>query len=202
MAMISILLAASPTPPCTPSSNHPVSLHWDDRAQIFSPDCRTTLNVQPSGDEGAQVSLEVRGHTSLLFRVDRDAILHWGPDNQSLLVEDAQYSNHYRLLLFDPLSPLISPTTSLRLDMLLRNKVHTALTKDDNIAYYFPRFVAWPNPADLIVYVGLSTTRGANGPFTEHCFGYQVDPETLRVVNTLTADELKKRYSASCQTAP
>lgn len=191
--------------PCSPHPSVPVQVHWSETYELQSPDCRWHIEIRPAegGDGPARAYIRSRsGEASrLLFELDRDGIIHWGTDGDSLLLEDMRFSDHYFLLVFSPLTAPQSEEGAQQIDKEIRADVERKLKPNENIAYYLPRYVAWTE-GGLAVSVGVVTVKGQSGPFTDHCFGYEVATETSKLKVTLTEDDLKKRYHASCQKWP
>ncbi len=197
-------LAGGQQSSCSPVSR-PVSISWSDRAELRSPACKWIVSVNPdaSGQDGpADLILQnvASDKSHLIAKVNRDAVIHWNPDGNGLLLEDMAYSDHYRLLLFDPLSESSSESEATDLDKLIRKQVEENLGTSENINY-LPRYVSW-NRAGLIVSIGVVTIHGSSGPFTPHCYGFKIRVNPLSIAETLTEGQLKKEYKASCQIWP
>ncbi len=196
--------SAAQVPSCTHQPNNPVQIQWSESKELQSPDCRWSIEVRPlkRADGPASVYLKNRagGAERLLFRLNRDGVIHWREDGESLVVEDMRFSNSYRLLLFDMAKPESEPD-ALKINNEIRADVEHELKPGEKINYYFPRFVAWAG-SGLVVSVGLTTVNGQTGPFAPHCFGYGVATQSPKISTTLTEDDLKKQYGASCQIFP
>jgi hypothetical protein len=188
------------------SSHGPsTEIHWSERKQIQSPDGRWRIDVVPArGDEDKPAVVFLEGGPGntrrVLFNLNRHGVLHWAPENHWLVLEDQEWSNSYRLLLFDLLSTQ-PEATALRINTAIEADTRRVLGPDERINYYFPKFVKWSQGV-VIVSVGVVTVRGKTGPFTPHCTGYVVSLEGHRIRARLDEGELNKRYGASCQMFP
>jgi hypothetical protein len=190
---------------CSPVAK-PVSISWSERSEFRSPNCKWIIAVNPGstgGDGPADLVLKSAesGASHLIAKVNRDAIIHWSRDGNAFLLEDMAYSDHYRLLLFDPLSESSSESEATSLDKLIRKKVEDSLGTNEQINYYLPRYVAW-STAGLVVSIGVVTVHGSSGPFTPHCYGFTVGTKPLTIRASLSSTELKKKYKTSCQIWP
>jgi hypothetical protein len=179
-------------------------IHWSEAQSVASPNCHWLVQIRPSGDSPADVTVGrlPKGPQRLLFTLNRDGIIHWGPaQSDRLLLEDQQFSNTYRLRLFD-LETAESGKATLEINERVREDVEGRLKPTEKINYYFPRFVSWDTGGQLVISVGVVTVFGASGPFTRHCFGYEIKISPLEIRSTISDIQLKKRFGASCQVWP
>ena len=137
----------------------------------------------------------------LLFKLNRDGTIYLGNGNGLLLLEDQQFSNTYRLLLFDLDTATQSETDALRISKDVRSDIIRKLSPGEDINYYFPKFIAWA-ARDVVISVGVVTVTGNSGPFTPHCFGYEIGTHPIHIKSVLSETDLKRRYGASCQIWP
>jgi len=203
---VSLVLAAANAQgvPCTASPNETVQIHWSETKRVFSPNCKWVLDIRSVGEDGPAVAYihEVKqGVPRHLFEVSRDAVIHWDKLEADLLVEDMEFSNRYRLMLFEPLNGYQSQKEALRIDDTIRADVEHNLKPRENIIYYLPKFVAWTD-GGLVVSVGVITVDGHSGPFTSRCVGYEVAARPIKIMATLSKASLKKEYGVTCQVWP
>ncbi len=191
--------------PCTPSADQPVQIHWSETKKVFSPSCKWVLEIHSIGTDGpARVFIRKTegGPSHFLFGERRDAEVHWEGNDTALIVRDMQFSDRYNLLLFDPLDAYQGQEEALRVNSLIRQAVKRELKPRDNITYYLPDLVQWQNDK-VVVSVGVVTVSyGGSGPFTPHCFGYEIGLQSLKIEKKLSQANLKTRFAAACQTWP
>ncbi len=189
-------------PPACEASPTVVDVHWSERQTISSPNCKWSLEILPGKGDVGHAYLKSRDgkKSTLLFTVNRSGSIRW--DRSDVLAfEDHGYSNTYRLRVFDLSGSKDFTAGSLQLDVLARKKIEGDLGPEQTIQYYFPKIVALED-GKLTVSVGVETTHGDEGPFTPHCYGFQLALHPARIVSSVTADELRDRFGASCQKFP
>jgi hypothetical protein len=180
--------------PCAAPGPRNLRIHWSEHYRVGSPDCRWWVEITPAPEDsevGAEVVLadHATGAVRARFLLDRDGVLHWSADGQTLVVDNEAFSNHYRLMLFRPLDDGRSDSAAFEVDRVIRSDVEHQLTPGAVIEFYFPRFESFSDGA-VIVSVGVITARHGTGPLTERCFGYAITPQPLT---------LARRERASCQ---
>jgi hypothetical protein len=210
IVVLNIILAISNAQvrPCATSQNESIQIHWSESKTVFSPACKWALTIRALGENGpAEVSIQgikqgiPIGVHHPLFGLGRDAVIHWGDGDTLIVVEDMQFSDRYRLMLFDPLNSSQREEEALRINDLLGRDIERKLKSRENIIYFLPRFVAWTD-SGLAISVGVTTVIGQSGPFTAHCFGYEIASAPVRIRRTLNAVELKERFGSTCQEWP
>lgn len=177
-------------------------ISWSERQSIVSPDCRWVLDVIPGKDDLAQALLRSRnGKTVLpLFSVMRSGVVYWN-DKDLMVFEDRRYSNEYRLQVFNLRDLSHESASALQFDKLVRERIQQELGASQRVAYYFPKFAAWTEMG-FAISVGVMTTHGGVGPFTFHCYGFELAPHPARIVSALNSNELRSLYRAACQEFP
>jgi hypothetical protein len=194
---------ATHQPPCASPGARQAHIHWSDRKTVVSPDCRWSVQVTPlPGDSDGLVTLKdnVAGLSRPLFRLERDGALYWGPDGTTLLVENREAADNYRLMLYSPLGADESDSTAFAMDRIVLSDIEHRLREQPEIELYYPRFVAFTGGA-IVVAVGVVTDRAQPGPSTAQCFGYSIAISPLGIQRRIDKTELKRRYGASCDYA-
>ena len=190
---------------CRPQPATSAQIRWSESKDIRSPNCQWSLLIRPTKPEDGPADVYLSTRTGnvrrLLFKSNRDGTIHWGNGNSRLLVEDKQFSNSYRLLLFDLSKKNQTEADALQINKEIRSDVENKLRPSENIVYYFPKFVAW-EARGVIISVGIVVVNGKSGPFTSYCFGYQMGIQPIQIKSTLSEAELKKLDGASCQIWP
>ena len=204
LAIVSgVLLAQSADSPCRVSGVAiSATIHWSEPTTLFSPRCRWVLDVRANNsDDGASVYLRRRDTrpSRLLFRLNRDATVHWSADGGTLFVDDQTWSDAYRVLLFDfDTSDLsASITRGTLIDKRIRAEVERTLSPGERVQFYFPRFVAWED-GNVVVHVEFATSRTIPGPLTRRCVGYAIAKTSAIIRARFTQSEMRKRYGLSC----
>jgi hypothetical protein len=188
--VVGVVALSGGASPCASPGLAEVRVHFTDAGRWLSPDCRWSVEVRPPEDTSespAQAVLrnEETGRTRLLFRFERDWVLYWGPDHETLAVDDEAYGNHYRLLLFRPLDADQSEASALEIDRRVRSDVMHRLPSGAVIESYFPKFVRFAD-GRVIVSVGVITAQHDVGRFSHWCFGYAVSQTELQRQDTVT----------------
>jgi hypothetical protein len=188
---------------CSADASTSVRIHWSERQDIQSPHRRWSVQICPTenGPADAYLKSPSSNDRRLLFRLNRDGIINWGKDDNWLLLEDQQFSNTYRLMLFKLSDTAESETEAIRINQEIRADVQLRLMPTENINYYFPKFAAWDD-GEAVISVGIMAVNGKLGPFSPHCFGYKIKTRPLKILSILSEADLKKKYGASCQIWP
>jgi hypothetical protein len=192
--MIFHVLMAGLLGACPTAGPRNLRIHVSEHYRVASPDCRWWVEITPPADDsdaGAQVVLADHGTGAVRdrFVLDRDGVLHWSADGQTLVVDNEAFSNHYRLMMFRPVESGQSDSAAFEVDRVIRADVERRLTPGAVIEFYFPRFESFSDGA-VVVSVSVITAQRGAGAFTEWCFGYAVTPRPLA---------LARREGASCQ---
>ncbi len=190
--------------PCTPSADQAVRIHWSETRIVFSPSCKWALEIDSIGTDGP-AKVRIRkiggGPPHFLFAVRRDAEVRWAGNDTALVVRDMQFSDRYNLLLFDPIDAYQDQKKALWINNVIREAVKHELKPRDNLTYYLPDLVQWKN-GKVVVSVGVVTVTGDSGPFTSHCFGYEIGRQSLRIGKELSQANLKTQFGTTCQIWP
>jgi hypothetical protein len=190
-----LLMLVGGSSPCASPGLAEVRVHFTDAGTWLSPDCRWSVEIRPPEDTSespAQVVLrnQETGRARPLFQFERDGVLYWGPDHETLVVDDEAYGNHYRLMLFRPLEAGQSDATAREIDRRIRSDVMRRLPAGAVIESYFPKFAGFAGGL-VIVSVGVVTAQHDAGRFSHWCFGYAVAPASLAI---------QQRDGVTCQT--
>jgi hypothetical protein len=88
---------------------------------------------------------------------------------------------------------------------VLDKAVNEALAKhlgiNRHIQFYLPSFVYWRGNTLSLAVGGQAYTENV-GPLGVYCYGMQIDSESLRVKDVLSAKELKAKAGRSCEVSP
>ncbi len=186
-------------------------LGWSDFATIVAPNGAWQVEVHPAltSDENLTPVL-LRGCQKAgswpLFILQRDADMYWGPDSRSLLVVNEPLAGSNKLLFFNvkALSEVKQTPAPDELDKAVKQVLLQRLGEKRHVEFYLPTFVSWKD-SNLLLAVGGITFSGKiseSGPTASYCYGFLVNSDTLHIQDVLSAEELKAKFGAECQTDP
>ncbi len=186
-------------------------LGWSEFATIVAPNRAWQVEVHPvlsSGENQTPVSLRgcEKAGSWPLFILERDAEMYWGPDSRSLLVVNEPLAGGNKLLFFNvkALSEVKQTPAPDELDKAVEQVLLQRLGEKRHVEFYLPTFVSWKD-SKLLLAGGGTTFSGKiseSGPTASYCYGFLVNSDTLHIQEVLSAEELKAKFGAECQTDP
>lgn len=184
----------------------PTHLHWSDRQTVISPNGNAKVTVLPAKNlsEAARVYARVNGgQPTLLFRLERDAMLSWSPNGSRVAITDQISSdrNVIRLFSFGD-SNGSGVRSSDHLDSRLRSVASTDLPRASELQYYFPRVENWLSNSRLLVSVGILYTMGATGSFKSKCMTFTIDALHGYSIRRIRVADTPDQKRVHCQLWP
>lgn len=188
---------------CSSTPNVGNEIQWSRPAILRAPNRLWQIEVTPNftgSDNASPASLRwcATGRQTKLLVLRRFAEIRWGNGGAELLLLDEPLSGSRKIFLYH-----VSRTTvrELPIDKKVRTEFGRSIGGSRRIVFYIPRVGSW-NHNNLVLAVGGTSIAGDVGPTKSHCLGITVDSGSGRILETMSAQELARRYHARCQISP